>query len=95
MIDNRLAKAQLMEQISQCEFVCIDLNLYLDTHPQDGNALEDYKCYTAQLLALKKEYVKRFGPLENFGNDMCEGDEWTWTSGRWPWVASYDCYKED
>ena len=26
-------QARLMEQIQQCEFICVDINLYLDTHP--------------------------------------------------------------
>ncbi len=64
MKDNNLAKYQLLEQIAQCEFVCIDLNLYLDTHPEDKCALEDYNCYAAQLLALKREFVKHYGPLD-------------------------------
>jgi len=61
-----------------CEFVCIDLNLYLDTHPDDKVALGDYNCYVHQLHELKAMYVENFGPLENFGNShaRCSWRDW-------------------
>ena len=35
------AKHNLLEQIAQCEFILIDINLFLDTHPNDVRAIED------------------------------------------------------
>ena len=35
-------KKNLRNQIVQCEFILIDINLFLDTHPNDKRALEDY-----------------------------------------------------
>ena len=42
-------KKELMEQISQCEFILIDINLFLDTHPNNKEAIEDYNAYAEQL----------------------------------------------
>lgn len=74
----------LLKQIAECEFTCCDINLYLDTHPDDSRAIADYNCYCEQLRALKDLYCSKFGPLENFGNSPYEvGNEWVHSS--WPW----------
>ena len=73
-----LSKTELLKRIAMCEFVCIDLNLYLDTHPDDCTALGDYNCYVHQLHELKKLYVENFGPLENFGNSSAHGSWRNW-----------------
>lgn len=87
-------QARLMEQIQQCEFICVDINLYLDTHPDDKRALSDYNCYAEQLRALKDMYVKNYGPLQNFGNSTSEG-EWKWVSQPFPWSQNCGCGMED
>lgn len=74
----------LAMQIAQCEFICIDINLYLDTHPFDERALSDYNCYAQQLRALKDMYIQNYGPIQNFGNSVSEG-EWKWVCQTWPW----------
>ncbi len=81
---NIVDKQSLMMQITQCEFICIDINLYLDTHPCDERALADYNCYAQQLEALKALYVKHYGPLQNFGNSV-GGENWNWIDKPWPW----------
>ena len=60
-------RRHLMQQNAECEFICIDINLFLDMHPDDARALSDYNCYAEQLAALKDLYVKNYGPLSNFG----------------------------
>ena len=84
MIECVKDKETLMMQIAQCEFLCVDINLYLDTHPGDERALGDYNCYAQQLAALKAMYVKHYGPLENFGNSESHG-KWKWTTQAFPW----------
>ena len=73
-----LSRSRLLEQIAMCEFVCIDLNLYLDTHPDDLTAEGDYNCYSEQLARLKEIYTHNYGPLENFGNSVCRGSWRDW-----------------
>ena len=79
-------KHKLLEQISQCEFILIDINLYLDTHPNDKRALADYNSYADQLEVLKHKYVKMYGPLQNFGNStVCSDDCFIWVTQPFPW----------
>lgn len=77
-------QATLLMQIAECEFTCIDLNQYLDTHADNERALADYNCYAQQLAMLKDLYVSHYGPLENFGNSVSEGS-WKWKTQTWPW----------
>lgn len=80
----------LMLQIMQCEFVLIDINLFLDTHPDDARALADYNCYAEQLANLKRIYTETYGPLSNFGGSINRSDtEWLWNSRPFPWQSCY------
>ena len=74
----------LKNEIAECEFLLADLNMYLDTHPEDMRALSDYNCYCQQLRRLKDRFIMECGPLENFGNSMSEGS-WKWNDAPWPW----------
>ncbi|MDL2258907.1 spore coat protein CotJB [Eubacteriales bacterium OttesenSCG-928-K08] len=73
----------LLRKISEVEFVCVELNLYLDTHPTDKNARNDYLCYSKKLQSLIKEYEACFGPLTNFGHSPTEAG--CWVCSKWPW----------
>lgn len=81
----------LLEQIYQCEFVLVDINLYLDTHPDCQRAISDYNCYAEQLAMLKQTYTDNFGPLENFGNavNMCP-EKWLYGTRPFPWQRSME-----
>lgn len=78
----------LLKEIQALEFTCIDLNLYLDTHPCDERALADYNANTQQLTCLKSEYTQRYGPLTNFGLEPV-GGQWSWICEPWPWEIKY------
>lgn len=75
---------ELLMQITQCGFILVDINLYLDTHPHDEQALLDFNCYAQQLAVLKERYVEQFGPIENFGGSTSEG-YWKWAEQSFPW----------
>ena len=88
-------KQHLMQQIAECEFILIDINLFLNTHPEDSRALDDYNCYAEQLAVLKDMYVKQYGPLENFGNSVSKGS-WKWVRSDFPWHAGhYHDFREE
>lgn len=76
--------SDLLCEIAEVEFACIDINLFLDTHPNCERALADYNCYGEHLRALKAMYDEQCGPCENFGNSPCMGS-WKWNEQAWPW----------
>lgn len=82
---DKLSCDQLMLKIQECEFVCVELNEYLDTHPDDVRARVDYNCYSKHLKALKHRYECAYGPLHDFGNS--QWDSGSWVCSPWPWEA--------
>jgi spore coat protein JB len=78
-------QAAMLKKVQQMEFVAVELNLYLDTHPCDEAAANDYNCAVDALRKLKKEYEAQFGPLFNFGWGGFSGTPWLWSKGPWPW----------
>lgn len=80
------AKQQtLLMKISECEFVCVELNLYLDTHPKDKDARADYYCYSKKLAELIAKYEQTYGPLLGFGHSPTNVG--CWVCSPWPWQA--------
>jgi spore coat protein JB len=76
---------ELLLRIQELSFVAVELNLYLDTHPDDTRALEHYNRVTKELDVLRDQYNKTYGPLTNFGYAVNTGKTWRWIEQPWPW----------
>lgn len=74
---------ELQTRISEVQFVCIELNLYLDTHPGDTEARNDYVSYSRLLEQLITEYENEYGPLLGFGHSPTATG--CWVCSEWPW----------
>lgn len=83
----RLSKQELTEKLNQVNLVCVDLNLFLDTHPDCKEALDDFNRANTYYRELVDEYETRFGPLIGFGLTK-EMKEYNWCKGPWPWEPS-------
>ncbi|HHZ12444.1 MAG: spore coat protein CotJB [Caldicoprobacterales bacterium] len=77
-------RARLLDEIRILEFMAVELNLYLDNNPNDHKAIRDYNSFTKQLMAVKDEYQRRYGPLSNFGTALSQSP-WAWLNDPWPW----------
>jgi spore coat protein JB len=77
-------RKDMLRKIQELGFVCIDLNLYLDTHPRDQRALMEYNAYSNQLAMMKRQYEAIHGPLMNFGHSQSQYP-WQWIESPWPW----------
>lgn len=74
----------LLEEIQGIDFVIVELNLYLDTHPQDLEAIKQFNEMTLKSMELKQRFEQQFGPLMNFGRSF-SGYPWSWNDTPWPW----------
>lgn len=74
----------LLLKIQELEFTAVDLNLYLDNHPMNKQALIDYNKITQQLNECKMAYEAKYGPLTNFGYAPSQYP-WRWVAEPWPW----------
>ncbi|HET7657901.1 MAG TPA: spore coat protein CotJB [Bacillales bacterium] len=73
-----------MEELQAIDFAIVDLNLYLDTHPNDANAVNEYNRYAQESKKLRQKIESIYGPLQNFGNSFV-GFPWNWDEPPWPW----------
>lgn len=74
----------LLKEIQEYEFVAVELNLYLDTHPDEVEPLREYNKVVEKLAVLRKTYEGRFGPLVHFGFSPSDYP-WQWIRDPWPW----------
>lgn len=78
-------RQRLFAFIEETAFAIDDVILYLDTHPEDCQALEYYENYKKLYQEAVREYTQLYGPLSRNDVDTC--DYWTWVSEPWPWEA--------
>ena len=85
MYQRRNDRDELYEKIGMLDFALVDLGLYLDTHPEDQEALEYFTHFAKNLEMLRKEYTMKYGPLRM--KDMANGswDQWKWSTDPMPW----------
>jgi len=74
----------MLNQVMQLSFKLYDLQLYLDTHPTENSALQEYNNTLNKYKASVEHYEKLYGPL-NVININESQKEWMWTKGPWPW----------
>lgn len=76
-------KHKLRHYIDVVSFVVDDTKLFLDTHPDNKEALEHFENYSNARKNAMKEYAEHFGPLTV---DTASGDDyWQWVKHPWPW----------
>lgn len=81
---SRMSQEQLLRQISLLKFAMVDANLYLDTHPDDKEALHYFQKHTLLYNEAMEEYAKKYGPLTLAHAHHCDG-YWNWVNQPWPW----------
>ena len=79
-----MTQQEMIKKLQEISFTLVELNLYLDTHPDCQQALTLYNTYAQQQKELREEYYKNYGTLLNFGN-MPAGDSFQWVNSPWPW----------
>jgi len=65
------------------KFAAYDLQLFLDTHPDDSNALNDYVHTVQEAKRLEMQYEKMYGPLKATSAPNCT--PFAWVADPWPW----------
>lgn len=73
-------KDKLLRRVSSLGFSIYELRLFLDTHPNNAEALEMLNSCQKKYAAVKAEYEKEFGPLSLNGFNSDE-----WLKDPWPW----------
>ena len=74
----------LLYQVMQYKFALIELNLYLDTHPNDTEMIKLFNQYQDIEKQMCDKYESMYGPLTTDSNNLNE-NRWEWINSPWPW----------
>lgn len=84
------SKKELMQFIYQVTFMLDDITLFLDTHPDCGEAIDAYNHFKSLRKKAVADYEKMYGPLNRYNVDTCEN--WKkWIENPWPWEGACGC----
>ena len=79
-----VSREHLLHDLMAVDFVLLELNLYLDTHPNDAQAIRQFNEFAKHRKPMVVEYERHFGPLMNFGHSTSP-TPWARSEGPWPW----------
>lgn len=77
-------QAELLTYVDMYNFAMTDLNLYLDVHPDDKEALQLFNEYRNIAVETTKNYENKYGPLLLTSNTL-NTFPWAWDKEPWPW----------
>ena len=83
-----MTRVELITKIQELGFACVDMNLYLDSHPEDKNAINIYNSLGVQFKQAICAYEKRYGPFMNFGHSTSTCP-FKWIEDPWPWQKEF------
>ena len=75
----------LLQYITEISFAAYDTLLFLDTHPNDQQALAYYREVSQKRKEAMAEFDRQYGPLTADCESAASGDSWTWINRPWPW----------
>lgn len=81
-------RADMLTDIEELCFACLDMNLYLDNHNEDERSLATYNKLCSELAKARINYEKKYGPLNNFGYSPSKSP-FQWVEGPWPWENKF------
>jgi hypothetical protein len=76
-------KEMLLRKINTMDFAMYELKLFLDTHPNDADALALRDKYAKRRDVLVAEYEQKYGPLNM--STVTGATMWKWIADPWPW----------
>ncbi len=87
-VNYSMSREQLLLKLTALDFMAVDLHLYLDTHPNDKEALAKYNATIQEAEPLRDEYQKRYGPLYSYRSPSKY--PWQWVKGDWPSLKEFN-----
>lgn len=84
MPNQNMNQSQMLRWIDEVSFAVTDVLLYLDTHPDDVDAINYFNHYNMEREKALKIYASQFTPLVLANVDDCN-NHWNWVTDPWPW----------
>ncbi|HHW02044.1 MAG TPA: spore coat protein CotJB [Thermoanaerobacterales bacterium] len=77
---------EMIKEIQAVDFAVYELALFLDTHPDDRQALDDHNKLSRRSYQLKANYEEKYGPLRL---DSLSQYPYQYINEPWPWEIVY------
>lgn len=74
---------RMMEAVYTNGFAADEARLFLDTHPNDPDALNYYQKKIGMYNQAVARYEEKFGPIRPENGGM--NGHWAWAMNPWPW----------
>lgn len=83
-----MSRDEMLQRLSALDFYIIDLHLYLNTHPDDREAIQKYNAVVKEAKDLREQYEQQFGMLSSqFSTSKYP---WQWIEDPWPWQYKFN-----
>ncbi|QJC53088.1 spore coat protein CotJB [Paenibacillus albicereus] len=73
-----------LKELQVLDFALVELNLYLNTHPGDLQAIQQFNQLAQKRQAVAQQFELQYGPLVHFGHSYSRYP-WQWNEMPWPW----------
>lgn len=83
MATNSDTREKMMRELQAVSFSLYDTLLYLDTHPDDDEALSHYDTLSSRRNHLMAEISDKYGAVT--ADYVVPQNGFTWIDGPWPW----------
>ena len=83
-----MTREDLLMRLTEIDFTALDLQLYLNTHPNDANAIRHYNAAAAESKKLKEEFENAYGPLTSF-RSKSNDERFSWIDNPWSWERDF------
>ena len=80
---NTETRKDLLKKVQEADFFALDLQLYLNTHPNCTRALNLYAKSVGEAKKLREVYEKKYGPLTAAASSPTV--PWQWIKNPWTW----------
>ena len=82
-----MVRDELLKSLSELDFIAVDLALFLNTHPENKEAIQAYNQVITAADTVRMKYEDAFGPHCSFRTYASNTNHWEWNDNPWPWQA--------
>lgn len=83
-----MSRDEMLKALTAMDFYAVDMALYLNTHPDDREALARYNAIINEANSLRRDYESQYGPMYSFRS--ASANPWQWMNDPWPWQSQFN-----
>lgn len=84
-----MERDEVLSRLTALDFMAVDLALFLDTHPDNKDAIEIYNEILREANMVREIYEEKFGPLCSY-RSYSNPKYFEWIDNPWPWQECFN-----